>query len=58
VDYSAPSDGWSKDHDAFVKAMNERKCALYFSWGPFGPSRAASRLARILETEAGQRYDL
>jgi len=36
VDYSAQNDGWSFGHDRFVKAMNDRKYALYFYWGPFG----------------------
>ncbi len=36
IDYSAQNDGWSRGHDAFVKAMNERKYALFLYWGPFG----------------------
>lgn len=36
VDYSAPNDSWSFGHDRFVKAMNDRKYALYFYWGPYG----------------------
>ena len=36
IDYSAPNDSWSAGHDRFVTAMNERKYALYFYWGPFG----------------------
>jgi dienelactone hydrolase len=36
IDYSAPNDGWAAGHERFVKAMNDRKYALYFYWGPFG----------------------
>jgi pimeloyl-ACP methyl ester carboxylesterase len=36
VDYSAQNDGWSKDHEKFVAAMNERRYPLYFYWGWFG----------------------
>ena len=36
VDYSAQNDSWSKGHDAFANAMNERKYALFLYWGPFG----------------------
>lgn len=36
IDYSAQNDGWSKGHDSFIKAMNERKYALCMYWGPFG----------------------
>jgi predicted esterase len=36
IDYSAQNDGWSAGHERFVNAMNERKYALYFYWGPFG----------------------
>jgi hypothetical protein len=36
VDYSGTNDGWSKWHDAFAQAMNERKYAFYFYWGPLG----------------------
>ena len=47
VDYSAPNDGWSKDHDAFVKAMNERKYALYFYWGPFGHANNHEQIMKV-----------
>ena len=33
---SAQNDGWSIGHEHFVKAMNDRKFALLFYWGPFG----------------------
>ena len=36
VNYSGQNDDWSKGHERFVQAMNERKYALYFYWGPFG----------------------
>lgn len=36
IDYSAQNDGWSRGHDTFVKAMNERKYPLFLYWGPFG----------------------
>ncbi|MEI7899641.1 MAG: DUF4038 domain-containing protein, partial [bacterium] len=36
IDESAQNDGWSNGHERFVKAMNERKYALYLYWGPFG----------------------
>ena len=36
IDYSAQNDGWSAGHERFVKAMNDRKYALLFYWGPFG----------------------
>lgn len=36
IDYSAPNDTWSFGHERFVKAMNDRRYALYFYWGPFG----------------------
>ena len=36
IDESAQNDGWSNGHERFVKAMNDRKYALYFYWGPFG----------------------
>lgn len=46
IDYSAPNDGWAKGHDAFARAMNERKYALVQYWGPFGH---ANNLAQILK---------
>ena len=45
VDYSAPNDSWSTNHEDFVSAMNARKYALYFYWGPFGH---ANNNAKIL----------
>ena len=37
VDYSAQNDGWSRGHDAFVKAMNERKYAALHVLGAVRP---------------------
>jgi len=36
IDESAQNDGWSSGHERFRTAMNERKYALFFYWGPFG----------------------
>lgn len=47
VDYSAPNDGWSKDHDAFAKAMNDRKYALYMYWGPFGHANNHEQILKV-----------
>jgi hypothetical protein len=47
IDYSAQNDGWSKGHDAFVKAMNERKYALFFYWGPFGHANNHANIMKV-----------
>jgi pimeloyl-ACP methyl ester carboxylesterase len=47
IDYSAQNDHWSQGHDAFVKAMNERKYALFFYWGPFGHANGHAGIMRI-----------
>lgn len=47
VDYSAPNDGWSFGHDRFVKAMNDRKYALYFYWGPFGHANNSAQIKTV-----------
>jgi hypothetical protein len=47
VDYSAPNDGWSKGHDAFAKAMNDRKYALYLYWGPFGHANNYAQILKV-----------
>lgn len=47
VDYSGQNDGWSFGHDRFVKAMNDRKYALYFYWGPFGHANKSSYIMTI-----------
>jgi predicted esterase len=47
VDYSAPNDGWSAGHERFVKAMEERKYALYFYWGPFGHANNSAQIMKV-----------
>jgi len=47
VDYSAQNDGWSVGHERFVKAMNERKYALYFYWGPFGHANNSAQIKKV-----------
>jgi pimeloyl-ACP methyl ester carboxylesterase len=47
VDYSAPNDGWSRGHDTFVKAMNERKYALFLYWGPFGHANNHAEILKV-----------
>ena len=47
VDYSAQNDGWSAGHERFVKAMNERKYALYFYWGPFGHANNSAKIMTV-----------
>jgi hypothetical protein len=47
VDYSAQNDGWSAGHERFVKAMNDRKYALYFYWGPFGHANNSAAIMKV-----------
>ncbi len=47
VDYSAQNDGWSRGHDGFVKAMNERKYALFLYWGPFGHANNHGNIRKV-----------
>ena len=47
VDYSAQNDGWSFGHERFVKAMNDRKYALYFYWGPFGHANNSAQIMKV-----------
>ena len=47
VDYSAQNDNWSRGHDAFVKAMDERKYALFFYWGPFGHANNNEQIMKV-----------
>ncbi len=47
VDYSAPNDNWSKGHDAFAKAMSERKYALIMYWGPFGHANNHGQILKV-----------
>jgi poly(3-hydroxybutyrate) depolymerase len=47
IDYSAPNDGWSEGHDRFAKAMNDRKYALIFYWGPFGHANNSANIMKV-----------
>jgi poly(3-hydroxybutyrate) depolymerase len=47
IDYSAQNDHWSKGHDTFLKAMNERKYAIYFYWGPFGHANNSANIMKV-----------
>jgi len=47
VDYSAPNDSWSFGHERFVQAMNDRKYALYFYWGPFGHANNSATMLKV-----------
>ncbi len=47
IDYSAQNDGWAKGHDRFVQAMNDRKYALYFYWGPFGHANNHAAIEQV-----------
>lgn len=47
VDYSAPNDNWSKGHEAFAAAMNERKYPLFLYWGPFGHANNHENILKV-----------
>lgn len=47
IDYSAPNDSWSTNHEAFVSAMNARKYPLYFYWGPFGHANNNEKIMKV-----------
>jgi dienelactone hydrolase len=47
VDYSAPNDGWSFGHERFAKAMNDRRYALFFYWGPFGHANNHAAIEKV-----------
>jgi predicted esterase len=47
VDYSAQNDTWSKGHEAFIKAMNDRKYALFMYWGPFGHANNHANILKV-----------
>jgi len=47
IDYSAQNDSWSAGHDRFVNAMNERKYALCFYWGPFGHANNSASIEKV-----------
>lgn len=47
IDYSAQNDGWSRGHDAFVQAMNERRYPLILYWGPFGHANNHQSIMKV-----------
>ena len=47
IDYSGQNDGWSSGHDRFARAMNDRKYALLFYWGPFGHANNSARIMQV-----------
>jgi len=47
IDYSAQNDSWSTNHEAFVSAMNSRKYALFFYWGPFGHANNNEKILKV-----------
>lgn len=47
VDYSAQNDGWSAGHERYASAMNERKYAFYFYWGPFGHANNSAEIMKV-----------
>jgi len=47
IDYSAPNDTWSTNHETFVSAMNLRKYPLYFYWGPFGHANNDGKILAV-----------
>ena len=47
IDESAQDDGWSRGHERFVAAMNDRKYALLFYWGPFGHAGNHSQIEKV-----------
>jgi len=47
IDYSAPNDPWSKGHDSFAAAMNARKYAFLFYWGPFGHANNHEKIMKV-----------
>jgi hypothetical protein len=47
IDYSGQNDSWSVGHDRFAKAMNDRKYALYFYWGPFGHANNHANIEKV-----------
>ena len=47
VDYSGTNDGWSKGHDTFAAAMNERRYPLYMYWGLFGHANNHANILKV-----------
>ncbi len=46
IDYSAPNDQWAQGHERFVKAMNDRRYALFFYWGAFGHAHENAKIVK------------
>ncbi len=47
INYSGQNDKWSLGHDRFVQAMHDRKCALFFYWGPFGHGNNSAKIKEV-----------
>ncbi len=47
IDYSAQNDTWSKGHETFIKAMNDRKYPLVMYWGPFGHANNHDNILKV-----------
>jgi poly(3-hydroxybutyrate) depolymerase len=47
IDYSGQNDGWSKGHDEFFTAMNDRRYPLIMYWGPFGHANNHANILKV-----------
>lgn len=47
IDYSAQNDKWSKGHERFIRAMQERKYPLIFCWGAFGHAHNHANMRKV-----------
>ncbi len=47
IDYSAQNDRWSAGHGRFVRAMRDRRYALFFYWGPFGHANNSAQIMTV-----------
>lgn len=47
INYSAQNDGWSAGHGEFFEAMEKRRYALMFYWGPFGHANNSERIKTV-----------
>ena len=47
VDYSAQNDSWSRGHETFITAMNDRRYALFMYWGPFGHANNHEQILKV-----------
>ena len=47
IDYSGQNDGWSKGHDGFFAAMNDRRYPLIMYWGPFGHANNHASILKV-----------